>query len=193
VRQLLADKISGNQVGIWLLAPEHLRLGTWDLLCAWRRPRMRLNAFNIGDFSRSAAVSNAYPITVRNGTISNFGFGVWAENVGQGVIAYLSDITVSNIVFNTAQNSAEDSTGVDFDFVNSSTISNCSFNVGDWGIRDLQSQGGNSYNQNRRARRHLADRRYVFVVFTTRGCRGGGDGGDGGNAEKAWKSRWDWG
>jgi hypothetical protein len=28
VRQLLADKISGNQVGIWLLAPEHLRLGT---------------------------------------------------------------------------------------------------------------------------------------------------------------------
>src|SRR4029077_19995936 len=35
VRQLLADKISGNQVGIWLLAPEHLRLGTWDLLCAW--------------------------------------------------------------------------------------------------------------------------------------------------------------
>lgn len=35
VRQLLADKISGNQVGIWLLLPEHLRLGTWDLLCAW--------------------------------------------------------------------------------------------------------------------------------------------------------------
>jgi len=35
VRQLLADKISGNQVGIWLLVPEHLRLGTWDLLCAW--------------------------------------------------------------------------------------------------------------------------------------------------------------
>jgi hypothetical protein len=32
VRQLLADKISGNQVGIWLLLPEHLRLGTWDLL-----------------------------------------------------------------------------------------------------------------------------------------------------------------
>ena len=35
VRQLLADKISGNQVGIWLLAPEHLRLGSWDLLGAW--------------------------------------------------------------------------------------------------------------------------------------------------------------
>jgi hypothetical protein len=35
VRQLLADKVSGNQVGIWLLIPEHLRLGTWDLLCTW--------------------------------------------------------------------------------------------------------------------------------------------------------------
>src|SRR6266567_7188203 len=35
VRQLLADKISGNQLGLWLLVPEHLRLGTWDLLCGW--------------------------------------------------------------------------------------------------------------------------------------------------------------
>ena len=37
VRQLLADKISGNLVGLWLLIPEHLRLGTWDLLCGWTR------------------------------------------------------------------------------------------------------------------------------------------------------------
>src|SRR5438874_4547503 len=35
VRQLLADKISGNLVGLWLLVPEHLRLGTGDLLRAW--------------------------------------------------------------------------------------------------------------------------------------------------------------
>ena len=35
VRQLLADKISGNLVGLWLLVPEHLRLATWDLLCGW--------------------------------------------------------------------------------------------------------------------------------------------------------------
>ena len=35
VRQLLADKISGNQVGIWLLLPEYLRLGAWDLLLTW--------------------------------------------------------------------------------------------------------------------------------------------------------------
>ena len=35
MRQLLADKISGNQLGLWLLVPEHLRLGTWDLLRGW--------------------------------------------------------------------------------------------------------------------------------------------------------------
>ena len=35
VRQWLADKISGSLVGLWLLIPEHLRLGTWDLLCRW--------------------------------------------------------------------------------------------------------------------------------------------------------------
>ena len=35
VRQLLADKVSGAHVGLWLLAPEHLRLGTWDLARQW--------------------------------------------------------------------------------------------------------------------------------------------------------------
>lgn len=35
VRQLLADKVSGNLAGLWLLIPEHLRLGTWDLRCGW--------------------------------------------------------------------------------------------------------------------------------------------------------------
>ncbi|MFZ5830152.1 MAG: transposase [Planctomycetota bacterium] len=35
MRQLLADKVSGNLLGLWLLIPEHLRLGTWDLLCGW--------------------------------------------------------------------------------------------------------------------------------------------------------------
>jgi hypothetical protein len=35
VRQRLADKVSGNLAGVWLLVAEHLRLGTWDLLCGW--------------------------------------------------------------------------------------------------------------------------------------------------------------
>lgn len=35
MRQRLADKVSGNLLGTWLLVPEHLRLGTWDLLRTW--------------------------------------------------------------------------------------------------------------------------------------------------------------
>lgn len=35
IRQLLADKVTGNLAGVWLLVAEHLRLGTWDLLCGW--------------------------------------------------------------------------------------------------------------------------------------------------------------
>ena len=35
MRQLLADKVSGAFLGLWLLIPEHLRLGTWDLLRGW--------------------------------------------------------------------------------------------------------------------------------------------------------------
>jgi len=35
VRQMLADKVCGTSVGLWFLVAEHLRLGTWDLLCGW--------------------------------------------------------------------------------------------------------------------------------------------------------------
>jgi len=43
VRQLLADTIRGNLVGLWLLVPEHFRWGPWDLLGGWtRHPTPRL-------------------------------------------------------------------------------------------------------------------------------------------------------
>jgi len=32
VREILANKVSGTHLGLWLLIPEYLRLGTWDLL-----------------------------------------------------------------------------------------------------------------------------------------------------------------
>lgn len=32
VREILANKLSGTHLGLWLLVPEYLRLGTWDLL-----------------------------------------------------------------------------------------------------------------------------------------------------------------
>jgi hypothetical protein len=43
VRQALADKVMGNLAGIWLLVPELLRLGAWDLVCGWTaRPPERV-------------------------------------------------------------------------------------------------------------------------------------------------------
>jgi hypothetical protein len=39
VRQFLADKATGNLAGSWLLAPELLRLGAWDLVCGWTGKR----------------------------------------------------------------------------------------------------------------------------------------------------------
>jgi Transposase DDE domain len=39
VRQILADKVTGNLSGVWLLAPELLRLGAWDLVCGWTGQR----------------------------------------------------------------------------------------------------------------------------------------------------------
>lgn len=35
VRQLLADKVSDSLLGLWMLVPELLRLGVFDLLCGW--------------------------------------------------------------------------------------------------------------------------------------------------------------
>ena len=77
VRQLLADKISGNQVGIWLLAPEHLRLGTWDLLCAWSHsggqtlwPRMALHLVHEAAFCVNA-LRNQRSLTQKGFELSN--------------------------------------------------------------------------------------------------------------------------
>ncbi len=39
MRQLLADKVTGNLAGLWLLVPELLRLGAWDLVCGWTKKR----------------------------------------------------------------------------------------------------------------------------------------------------------
>jgi hypothetical protein len=53
VRQILADKVSGAHLGLWLLVPEHIRLGTWDLLLGWTNqppervePRLALQLVN---------------------------------------------------------------------------------------------------------------------------------------------------
>jgi hypothetical protein len=66
VRQLLAHKVSGNLLGLWLLVPEHLRLGTWDLLRAWSgelanqalAPRLALHLVHEAALCRSALRSD---------------------------------------------------------------------------------------------------------------------------------------
>lgn len=32
VREILANRLSGNHIGLWLLVPEYLRMGAWDLI-----------------------------------------------------------------------------------------------------------------------------------------------------------------
>ena len=62
VRQLLADKVSGNLLGLWLLVPEHLQLGSWDLLRTWSgqpadegpAPRLALHLVHEAALCRSA-------------------------------------------------------------------------------------------------------------------------------------------
>jgi hypothetical protein len=91
---------------------------------------------------------NTYPITVRNGTIQNFGTGVEPLTV--------SNITINNIVFNLA-NTSDSSMGIAGVYsseVDSLIVSNCAFNVNgttngvNYGILDYLSDGGNSYSNN---------------------------------------------
>jgi hypothetical protein len=73
VRQLLADKISGSLVGLWLLAPEHLRLGTWDLLTRWAGPSpSELSARMAMQLVHEAALGIVHLRTAR--TLSQKGF-----------------------------------------------------------------------------------------------------------------------
>lgn len=53
IRDLLAHKVSGTMIGIWLLIPEYLSLGSWDLLKMWTddqaggiNPRLALQMVN---------------------------------------------------------------------------------------------------------------------------------------------------
>lgn len=65
MRQLLADKLNDNLLGLWLLVPEHLRLGTWDLLLGWTGeptekvdPRLGLQLIHEAALCRSGVRAN---------------------------------------------------------------------------------------------------------------------------------------
>jgi hypothetical protein len=74
------------------------------------------------------------PVTIHDGTIMNFNEGIAAT--------FVSNITVKNVIFD------QNAFGVYFYLVDTSTILNCSFNSNINGIYDLQSTGGNIYNNN---------------------------------------------
>ena len=57
---MLADKVSGDLAGVWLLLAEHLRLGTWDLLCGWtQQPTQRADPRLALQLVHEAAVCTA--------------------------------------------------------------------------------------------------------------------------------------
>jgi hypothetical protein len=79
--------------------------------------------------------ANTVPVTVRNGKMSYFS-GSMAASQG-------SDITVQNMIFNGFIG------GLFFSEVSNSSVSNCQFQNGidyEDGILDVDSLGGNSYN-----------------------------------------------
>jgi hypothetical protein len=94
----------------------------------------------IGSFAGTQSIPNTSPITVRNGALTNFGFGVWAENG-----AVLSSIDLQNVAIRIGGTSGVNNVCVLFSQVELSTISNCSFTDGSIGIEDTQSPGGNIY------------------------------------------------
>jgi hypothetical protein len=106
------------------------------------------------NFSVAVFVSGNGPgvssITIENGTITNFGFGVWAEPSnagGSGESANnFSSIDVNSLVISFALTPAGDGACILFDGVNSSSVSNCTFSSADYGIEDDVSAGGNRYD-----------------------------------------------
>jgi hypothetical protein len=97
-------------------------------------------------FDANTSVPNAYPITIRNGTLLNFGFGVRAELDGIGID--ITNLTVNKLTFTVQPPDVGTGHAVTFRQVSSSTVNNCTFNSGNVGISDQESKGGNTYNNN---------------------------------------------
>lgn len=101
-------------------------------------------AVGIGSLANTP-VGNAYPITIKNGTLLNFGIGVSAELSG---VDDITNLTVSELIFTVQPADAGNGVAVIFGQVSSSTVNHCTFNSGNVGISDGESNGGNTYNNN---------------------------------------------
>jgi Fe-S cluster assembly iron-binding protein IscA len=95
------------------------------------------NAVNISGLS-----TNAYPITVQNGTITGFAYGVsTGNNNGSELVA----IKLSNLAISAAGVSVPTTAGFYIDFTANSIISDCAISNSSYGIIDFGSSGGNTY------------------------------------------------
>jgi parallel beta-helix repeat protein len=88
-------------------------------------------------------------ITIENGTITHFAFGVavFTDNASGVIGNALSGIDINNINFSFI---LAPNPGIGIDFANdvvSSTVRNCTFSSGDIGIQ-AQSAGGNRFTKN---------------------------------------------
>ena len=82
--------------------------------------------------------ANAYPVTVCNGTLRNFQYGIYA--------AFSAGIDINNLnIFTNAAQMEDATAGIVFFEVQSSVIHDCTFHGGWSGIEDEQSPGGNLY------------------------------------------------
>jgi hypothetical protein len=92
------------------------------------------------------------PITVRNGTISNFLVGLSVENQNNVTVGNQTNVTVNKIVFNEPPSTTQQ-VGVELTRNSSTIIENCTFSCGSNpgsasnGIIDFESVG-DSYNNN---------------------------------------------
>jgi hypothetical protein len=75
---------------------------------------------------------NLYPVTIRNGRVQGFQNAFWFEAC--------KDITINNIYFNYGVQ------GVEFLYVDSSSVNNCNFDHTYIGITDDDSNGGNGFH-----------------------------------------------
>jgi hypothetical protein len=92
-------------------------------------------------------VANAFPITVRNGSLNSFAVGIEASQAEPGPVLPppLTNIAIRNMTFFLLQAPVANSNGIIFGGVHSSTIKNCTFNNCAFGINDVLSAGGNQY------------------------------------------------
>jgi hypothetical protein len=95
------------------------------------------NGIGIAISGSGAAVTNAFPITIRNGTVYSLGVAAQA-----GPTAPLQNILIANLnIYCGGANC-----GIGFSYVQNSTVRNCMINEAANGIVDDYSPGGNHYS-----------------------------------------------